>query len=185
MGGTVSAAQLLTELTQRGIRIEAHGDRLRYSPRSAVTPDLADKMKAHKGDLLTILRSKSTNLGACPACGERLWEIATFDGFLNLECPACDRCYGCRPSTDEVAARFAGRPVKAIQICDESLEAMGEVYPCNPCSGLELWQSVAGDWRCLRCDPPSAARRLAEAAERIRRRTNRRADTRHNVKYLR
>ena len=56
MGGTVSAAQLMTDLARLGIRIEAHGDRLRYSPRSAVTPDLADRMKAHKGELLAILR---------------------------------------------------------------------------------------------------------------------------------
>ena len=52
----MSAAQLMTELTRLGIRIEAHGDRLLYSPRSAVTPDLADRMKAHKGELLAILR---------------------------------------------------------------------------------------------------------------------------------
>ena len=31
------------------------GDRLRYSPRSAVTPDLADRMKALKGELLAML----------------------------------------------------------------------------------------------------------------------------------
>jgi len=48
--------QLLTDLARLGICIEAHGDRLRYSPRSAVTPDLADRMKAHKGELLAILR---------------------------------------------------------------------------------------------------------------------------------
>ena len=48
----MSAAQLMTDLTRLGIHVEAHGDRLRYSPRSAVTPDLADRMKAHKGELL-------------------------------------------------------------------------------------------------------------------------------------
>ncbi len=166
----MSAAQLMNELAQRGIRIEASGDRLRYSPRSAVTPDLADRMKAHKGELLTILRSMSVDIGDCTACGEKLLEKPTFDGFLNLECPSCDRCFGCRPATAEVAARFATRSSKAIQVCDENLDVIGEVYPCVQCGGLELWQSVAGDWRCLRCDPPMAARRLAYAAERIRKR---------------
>jgi hypothetical protein len=52
----MSAAELITDLARLGIRLEARGDRLRYSPRSAVTPDLADRMKAHKGELLTILR---------------------------------------------------------------------------------------------------------------------------------
>lgn len=46
----------MNDLARLGIRIEAHGDRLRYSPRSAVTPDLADRMKAHKGELLALLR---------------------------------------------------------------------------------------------------------------------------------
>ena len=46
----------MTDLAQLGIRIEAHGDRLRYSPRSAVTPDLGQRMKAHKGELLAMLR---------------------------------------------------------------------------------------------------------------------------------
>ena len=46
----------MADLVQMGIRLEAHGDRLRYSPRSAVTPNLANRMKAHKGELLAILR---------------------------------------------------------------------------------------------------------------------------------
>ncbi len=49
-------ASLMADLTQLGIRLEAQGDRLRDSPRSAVTPDLAQRMKAHKSELLTILR---------------------------------------------------------------------------------------------------------------------------------
>ncbi len=55
----MSAAELMANLSQLGIRLEAHGDRLRYSPRSAVTPELADRMKAHKRELLAILRPRS------------------------------------------------------------------------------------------------------------------------------
>ena len=55
----MNAADLITDLARLGIRIEAHGDRLRYSPRSAVTPDLARRMKAHKGELLAILRPEA------------------------------------------------------------------------------------------------------------------------------
>ena len=51
-----SASDLMVDLARLGIQLEAHGDRLRYSPRSAVTPDLADRMKAHKAELLAILR---------------------------------------------------------------------------------------------------------------------------------
>jgi len=55
MGETVTVTQLMVDLTRLGIRLEANGDRLRYSPRLAVTPELADRMKAHKDELLAIL----------------------------------------------------------------------------------------------------------------------------------
>ncbi len=46
---------LLVELARRGIELRAAGDRLRYRPRAAMTPDLADRLAAHRGDLLAIL----------------------------------------------------------------------------------------------------------------------------------
>ena len=52
----MSAAELLLDLGRLGIRLEADGDRLRYSPRSALTPDLANRLKAHKAELLAMLR---------------------------------------------------------------------------------------------------------------------------------
>lgn len=51
----MNTTQLMTDLTRLGIRLEAHGDRIRYSPRSTVTPDLAQRMKMHKSELLAIL----------------------------------------------------------------------------------------------------------------------------------
>jgi hypothetical protein len=48
----MNAADLLLDIERRGIRLEAHGDRLRYHPRSALTPDLLDRLKAHKAELL-------------------------------------------------------------------------------------------------------------------------------------
>jgi len=44
--------------------------------------------------------------------------------------------------------------------------------PCPECGTLELWLPAAGDlfgktparWRCRRCDPPTAARRLRGTA---------------------
>lgn len=40
--------------------------------------------------------------------------------------------------------------------------------PCETCGSLELWQSMAGTWQCLGCDPPTKARRLRERAARLR-----------------
>ena len=111
----VAAMELMTDLARLGIHIEAHGDRLRYSPRSAVTPELADRMKAHKGELLAILRRD-------PEAGDT----------------------------------------------DEGIEVIDPPDPCPKCGTLELWQSLAGTWRCLRCDPPTTARRQRERAARLK-----------------
>jgi hypothetical protein len=51
----MSAASLLLDLRRLGIRLEADGERLRYFPRSALTPDLLDQLKAHKADLLALI----------------------------------------------------------------------------------------------------------------------------------
>lgn len=52
----MTASELRAELARRGIRLDAYGDRLRYAPRSAVTPELAERIKVHKTELLAALR---------------------------------------------------------------------------------------------------------------------------------
>ena len=136
----MSAADLKTDLDRLGIRIEAHGDRLRYSPRSAVTPDLAARMKAHKGELLAILRR-------------------------DTEAPTIDLPDALFPPDDPEAGET-----------DEAIEVIDPPDPCPKCGTLELWQSLAGDlfgrtpgrWRCVKCDPPTTARRIRELAARLK-----------------
>jgi hypothetical protein len=50
-----SAVALLVELTRRGVELQAHGDRLRFRPVSAVTDDLRDRFTRHKADILRVL----------------------------------------------------------------------------------------------------------------------------------
>lgn len=51
----MSARELLLDLDRLGIRLEAEGERLRFHPRSALTTDLLDRLKAHKAELLAML----------------------------------------------------------------------------------------------------------------------------------
>ena len=51
-----SAAMLLTELVRRRIELWPHGDRLRFRPRSAMTRELAERVKSQKPALLALLR---------------------------------------------------------------------------------------------------------------------------------
>ena len=41
--------------------------------------------------------------------------------------------------------------------------------PCAVCGSLELWETLAGNWRCRRCDPPTRAEQLRKDAARLRR----------------
>jgi len=52
----MSAAQLLEELTARGVKVWAEGSRLRCGgPKSVVTPEVVAELKEHKNDLLRAL----------------------------------------------------------------------------------------------------------------------------------
>jgi len=55
----LAAQDLLAQLSGIGVEIEAHGDRLRYRPRSAMTPDLLAAVKSCKPELLEILATNS------------------------------------------------------------------------------------------------------------------------------
>ena len=148
----MTATQLKADLDRLGIQLVAHGDRLRYCPQSAVTPDLAHRMKAQKAQLLAILRSEATCIEVPDEDPFADWiELARPDGSVSWVHP---------------------------EHADDGTE-VDPPDPCPQCGGLDLWQSVASDlyglppgtWRCLRCDPPTTARQLQERAKRIKLKT--------------
>ena len=47
--------ELLAELTRRGVEVAVDGDRLRFRPQSAVTPDLRAALIEHKPGLIRLL----------------------------------------------------------------------------------------------------------------------------------
>ena len=51
----VAARDVLASLSNMGITIEAHGDGLRYRPKSAMTPDLLVSARRCKAELLSLL----------------------------------------------------------------------------------------------------------------------------------
>ena len=67
---------LLADLAARGIEVQAHGDRLRFRPPDAVTPDLVRRLKVHKAELLAMLAPPAGRTGTAhpwdPAEAERL-----------------------------------------------------------------------------------------------------------------
>jgi hypothetical protein len=60
----VAAYQLLVELAQHGVTVEARGDRLRLRGRSAPPADLREKVLQAKSDLLRLLQDGGIDLDA-------------------------------------------------------------------------------------------------------------------------
>ena len=44
-----------------------------------------------------------------------------------------------------------------------------KIPPCLECGSLEQWQSMAGNWRCMRCAPPRKSNLIQRKAARFRR----------------
>ena len=53
-------AALLFELTHRGIELRAARDRVQYRPRGAMTPELAERVKAREAELVAVLRGRAS-----------------------------------------------------------------------------------------------------------------------------
>lgn len=173
----MNAAELLLDLDRRGIRLEAHGDRLRYSPRSALTPDLLARLKAHKAELLAMLRP-APEVARIASNAAAVWQAALDrlegDPLFSPDLMEVLRAGDARWANDEPHSEAANDPAPEpvgpeCELVDY-IDASG-LTPCPKCGTLELWQTLAGNWRCLHCDPPTTSRRLAESAARIRRRS--------------
>ena len=156
----MSVANLISDLARLEIQLEAHDDRLRYWPRSAVTPELAQRMKAHKGELLAILRHEGRDTESVYSFTDWIEHTGT-EGQIILMHP---------------------------DYADNNLEAIDPPDPCQKCGTLQLWESVSGDlfgqtpskWRCTRCDPPAKAQRLRKLVARLK--TNRTVSPKMNAK---
>jgi hypothetical protein len=53
-------AKLLEDLCQRGVTLVAEGNRLRYRPKEAVSPELKSLLAQHKAELLTLLKDNAS-----------------------------------------------------------------------------------------------------------------------------
>jgi TubC N-terminal docking domain len=76
----VSPQDLVAELSQRGVMVEASGDSLRYrAPQGVLTPTLRHELVEHKASILRLLTAPPADLlsdDACDMCGSRecwLW----------------------------------------------------------------------------------------------------------------
>lgn len=81
----MTAVAILEKAKQRGIILQAEGDRLRIrAPKGTLTPELREAIAQHKQEILTVLQSRqpATGHGLCPGpekCGG-CYSIGVIDG---------------------------------------------------------------------------------------------------------
>ena len=160
------AASFLSELRDRSVDIEVVGDRIRFGPPGAVSPDLRRRLSACKPGLIAILHEEAMQRGAgdgdrpsierCAACGQL--------DFVRPQAGGAWRCARCQPY-DMPAAEVAWWPqivgplVPLEQVLGEHSETTATLpaKPCRCCGGLVVWRvRSGGDWICDRCHPPQS-----------------------------
>lgn len=62
----MDAHHLLAEVQARGVFLDADGDRLRFSPPGSLPEDLREELRAHRGEVLELLRNRPTVANALP-----------------------------------------------------------------------------------------------------------------------
>ncbi len=144
-------AELLLDCDVHGIRLSPAGnDGLTIDgPQDALTSDLIDRLKTHKAELLTALRpaiEPSDASAVWQAALDQLDDDPAFPSDVMRALRAADAHWEIDAETDHAG---------------ESIEVIEPPDPCSDCGKLNLWQTLAGDWRCRRCDPPH---RLAQNA---------------------
>jgi hypothetical protein len=70
---STSAAELLVDLVENGMEVEAFGDAVRYRPKAAMTPGLLQRLKENKVELLRLLDTAAA-MAAIRHSVERLWK---------------------------------------------------------------------------------------------------------------
>jgi hypothetical protein len=110
---TSRVADLLAELSRRGITLRPAGPHLGVSPRSALTPDLLARIREHKAEILTTLAAPRPSYpfpfppGATPAERAALLAIAVRPGIRFHQLAAATRL--CKVVLDEALAALHNR----------------------------------------------------------------------------
>jgi hypothetical protein len=148
----MSAVELLDELRRSGVTLEAHGERLRYAPKTAVSASLAERMRTHKRELLAIL-AKSLDLPKTAGSGHQR------DGPGQAIQPRrtlgsgrlADGCHSTAPQPALAAGRsMRGKPIAAGTLVGDPRHGKPE----------------GPKWRCSRCDPSKHSERIRRLAAR-------------------
>lgn len=146
----MSLTDLMIDLAARGIQLEARGDRLRYSPKTAMTPELNARVKTHKSALLAILSANDVPAAA-------LWHAAldhmeASEAFPSEQLAACRRAsveWESEPPTGDDITELAGTASNR------------QVLRCDRCRSTDYRDTLIHEGRSTRLDCAQCGRFIA------------------------
>lgn len=80
------------------VNVTLDGCDLILTPSKSVTQSLAEFIREHKSELVSML-SRGRDLAHCERCHGAQIAVRTFDHYENFECIGCRVCSGCRRVT--------------------------------------------------------------------------------------
>lgn len=109
--------EILVELKRQGIRIWLGEDGLKLSPKSKLTPELIEKIKTHKDQIINNLRNQeATRINEpqpqkpCYICGDYNWWLSIYGKWV---------CGTCHPPAAKELIKYAIN--KELKVLDEVL----------------------------------------------------------------
>src|ERR1051325_5948136 len=109
----MTASDLIRTLEERGVRLEAQDDRLRYYPASAVSPELRESLIEHKAEVIALLKTGDEEIA---------WRVAAMLGQIPDKGPI-----------PFLVAREAVQPQAGCCLSCGEVLAADDRYRCTPC----------------------------------------------------
>ncbi len=142
----MDAAVLVETLKARGVTLEAHGDKLRWTPRDALTPGEVERLRQHKRDIMEVLSHPDTD----DVVGALIAEAQARGVRLRLN-PGPGAAFFASPASKVT-------PDLATKLREHTLLVAAELirrrWPCTApgCTAEGMYYVMQGDASVLRCE---------------------------------
>ncbi len=154
-----SPADIVRTLAQRGIRLEPHGDRLRFHPRSAVSPKLAAWLAPRKAELLDWLRARGPSSPRRPETQGCREPLKAPNGLPGSNAEPVFQAKPRNRLPNAVPTPPAG---EWLAMWRRAPQTTLPPKPCGCCGCSTFWQHTLGlTFLCANCKPPSFPRHVA------------------------
>ncbi len=161
-----SPAAIVADLAKRGIRLEPHGDRLRFHPRSAVTPELASWLAPRKTELISWLRARDAARPESPQRTAGRGYLESPEAPNGLPGSNAEAVFQAKPRNLLPNALPTPPMADWLSMWRRAPQTTLPPTPCGWCGCRVHWQHTLGlTFLCANCRPPSFPQHVARWVE--------------------